>query len=463
MEMNKIYEQIYFSCPSLLQSWFVSFYGLYLKRQRYGRESSQFLDDLFTNEQLERSDISKIQENLFKILVKHAFLEVPFYQKLSEETGLTAQDIKCVGQIVDLPIISKDMIRDNPSFFCAQSYLKGKNGFWLSTSGTSGKPLRVFCDTASRQRHYAFWSRFRGWCALDEPHVRATFFGRIIMLPGRKKPPFWRYDAFGRNYLFSSYHMTDSNLFFYYKKLVKVNPSELIGYPSSLYLLAKYCKKNKLTGIHPKAVITTAETLLSQQRELLEDVFDCPVFDQYGCAEMALFVSQCEHGEYHLHPEHGFLEVLNREGEPVAPDEEGRAVCTSFINMAMPLIRYDLGDLVVMSEKQCHCGRPFPVIQQIVGRVDDVLIAPDGRPLGRLSPVFKGLPGVYESQIIQKDIKTLEIKMVTDDFFTEDSMRAFLYEVRKRVGTDMELKIDLVDEIQKDSNGKFRSVISTIQ
>ncbi|GAB6194027.1 hypothetical protein JCM39068_37790 [Desulfocastanea catecholica] len=221
--------------------------------------------------------------------------------------------------------------------------------------------------------------------------------------------------------------------------------------------------KNKLTDIHPKAVITTAETLLLQQRELIEDVFGRPVFDQYGCAEMALFVSQCEHGEYHLHPEHGFLEVLNREGEQVVPGEEGRAVCTNFVNMAMPLIRYDLGDLVVMSDKNCHCRRQFPVIQQIVGRFDDILIAPDGRPLGRLTPAFKDLPGVYESQIIQKDIHSLEIKMVTDILFTESVMQELIYQLRKRVGKDMNLKIKIVDNIPKDKNGKFRTVISAVK
>ncbi len=283
------------------------------------------------------------------------------------------------------------------------------------------------------------------------------------MTPESNNPPFWRYDAFGKNYLFSSYHMADSNLGHYYEKLVEINPPELIGYPSSLFILAKYCKKNSLTGIKPKAVITTAETLLAQQRELLTEVFGCPVFDQYGCTEMALFVSQCEYGEYHLHPEHGFLEVLNEDGKPVAPGETGRAVCTGFVNMAMPLIRYDLGDQVVMSEKLCLCGRPFPVVQQIVGRIDDILVAPDGRPLGRLDPVFKGLTGIYETQIIQNDRQSLKILMVVDSAFTENNMQEFRYELRKRVGTNMELNIEFVNEIPKDSNGKFRAVVSTIQ
>lgn len=446
-----------------MQAPMVNIYGLKLRQRRFGHETDLHLAQLLDNEKKTIDELRAYQEKSFSDLVAFATSNVPFYKRLVKDNGMAFKDIGQLANIHNLPVISKDMVRKSSHDFCAKMYLKKGKGFWLSTSGTSGKPLNILCDTVSRQRHYAFWERFRSWCGLQKGHIRATFFGRIIISPEKKRPPFWHYDRIGKNYLFSSYHLTEKNLKYYYNHLVKINPSEIIGYPSSLFILAKYCRRNKLNQIRPTAVITTAETLLAQQRALLEDVFQCPVYDQYGCTEMALFVSQCEHGSYHVHSDHGILEVLDHNNQPVEPGIAGRAVCTGFINRAMPLIRYDLGDHIMMTVKKCPCGRPFPVIREIVGRVDDILVAPDGRPLGRLDPVFKGLSGICETQIIQHSRNYLQIKMVVEPFFSNDHMKKFRYELRKRVGKEMKVNIDLVNEIPKNANGKFRAVISYIK
>jgi phenylacetate-CoA ligase len=461
--MNKLIEKAYFNVPVKIQNIIISIYGYHLYKRRFSRGSKGIVDQLCKNETLSYDEIKLLQETLFLRLVSHAFESVPFYREYSKNKGLKAKDIKSLADITKLPIVTKDLVRNNPESFCSDKYLGERDTFWLSTSGTSGKPLKILCDTESRRHHYAFWTRFRKWCGIDYGAKRATFFGRIIMSPDRNKPPFWRYDLFGRNYLFSSYHMSETNVKYYYNKLAALNLPELIGYPSSLYTLAKYCKKHNLEELRPKAVITTAETLLDHQRDLMEKAFQCEVFDQYGSTEMVHFVSQCEHGSYHIHPEHGYIEVLDHKGERALPGIAGTAVCTGFVNMAMPLIRYNLGDQIVIEDKKCACGRAFPVVKQIIGRMDDIIMSPDGRPLGRLDPVFKGLSGIYETQIIQSDIHSLNIKMVVDPAFSEQNMQEFLYELRKRIGNIMNVTITKVDEIPKESNGKFRPVISMLK
>jgi phenylacetate-CoA ligase len=257
--------------------------------------------------------------------------------------------------------------------------------------------------------------------------------------------------------------MSEPNLEHYYGALTKIQPEELIGYPSSLFILSKYIKRRNLKAFRPKAIFTTAETLLEHQRALIEDVFEQMVVDQYGCTEMALFVSQCEKGTYHVHPEHGIVEVLDEHGDPVAPGEEGEAVCTGFVNYAMPVVRYRLGDRLALSDEQCPCGRHFPVIKQIIGRVDDILTTPDGRPLGRLDPVFKGMSGINETQIVQTDPDRLVFRITADHNFSAKNQAELLYEARKRTGGLMRIDIELVNEIPKDRNGKFRSVISQVE
>jgi phenylacetate-CoA ligase len=210
--------------------------------------------------------------------------------------------------------------------------------------------------------------------------------------------------------------------------------------------------------------MTTAETLHDYQRDMIEDVFQCKVRDQYGCTEMAIFVCQCENGRYHINSEYGIVEVVDEMGDTVRAGKEGEVLCTGFVNATMPLIRYRLGDRVTLSENQnCECGRKFPVIDKILGRIDDVLVTPDGRPLGRLDPIFKGTHGIYETQIIQKDIDSLEFKVVKDRNFRPEHIDELIYEIKKRTGNSMKIEVTYVDEIVKDENGKFRSVVSMLK
>lgn len=256
--------------------------------------------------------------------------------------------------------------------------------------------------------------------------------------------------------------MSEDNLFFYYEKLKEIKPIEISGYPSSLYIMSKYIQAHKLEKLQTRFIMTTAETLLDYQREMIEKAFQCAVHDQYGCTEMAIFVSQCEQGSYHVHPEYGVIEVIDSNGNVVEEGQEGEAVCTSFINKTMPLIRYRLGDQLIVRETGCACGRNFPVIEKLLGRTDDILITPDGRPLGRLDPIFKSTRGIIETQIVQTALDTIQLNIVAHESFQEAEKKDLLYEIAKRAGDGMKIHMNFLKEIPRDKNAKFRSVISRI-
>jgi phenylacetate-CoA ligase len=131
--------------------------------------------------------------------------------------------------------------------------------------------------------------------------------------------------------------------------------------------------------------------------------------------------------------------------------------------MAMPMLRYRLGDQLTVTASGCPCGREFPVVTQILGRLDDTLVTPDGRPLGRLDPVFKPLSGIRETQIVQDAPDHLLLNLAVDASFSEADRNSLLYELRKRTGDAMRIDLALVPEIPKERNGKFRSVISTVR
>jgi phenylacetate-CoA ligase len=456
----KDYAQLtYNHAPIFVQNLLVSFYGLKLQNERYGRGADLHYSELLGSEWYGVGQIEDLQNKLFLQIIRHAFNTVPFYRQWQKEAGVDVTCIRSIADVEKLPIISKDQIRKDPSAFCSELYLNKRRAFWLETSGTTGTPLKVLCDWDSRRRHYAFWRRLRSWYGINPGDSRATFFGRIVVPPEQARPPFWRYDRVGKNLIFSSFHLSDENLIHYYQALEKYNPKEVIGYPSSIYLVARYMVRHGKASLRPRCVFTTGETLLPYQREIIEEAFDCRVADQYGCTEMAIFVSQCEKGEYHLHPEHGVVEILE-------PDQngEGVAVCTSFVNRAMPLIRYNLRDNLRLAARECECGRFFPVLDYIAGRADDSILLPDGRRIGRFSPFFKGILGLREVQVVQKEDASLDIYAVADEVESQQAIRnSILQNFKNRLGTEVKLKLHFIKSIDKQKNGKFQAAISLIK
>lgn len=452
--------KLYSKSPILFQNMFVSIYGLKLFYERYlGAKASR--DELIRSQYDSEEIVMSAQLEKLKLLLNHANNSVPYYINLFSQIGFNPSDIRSVNDLVKLPVLKKETIRTQCDALVSKKYDKSKL-IALNTSGSTGKSLKIFVDRESRRKAYSFTSRYHSWAGLDGTH-NATFGGRIIVPQGQSATVYWRYNAAMQNYLFSTYHMSDATLPFYIKKLIEIKPEFIEAYPSAAYILARFIDEKKISGLSPKAILTSGETLFDHQRILIEKAFGCPVFDQYGCTEQALFVSQCECGTYHVHPEFGFVELLDDNDCPVGRGEVGRVVCTSFINQAMPLIRYDIGDLAEWGDGECNCRRHFPIIKKIIGRQDDVIKTPDGRTVGRLDPIFKGLTCIKAAQVIQTKTDEIVIKIVPSDGYTQKNGDNIRNELMQRVGLGVNISISIVDKIDGSGNGKFKSVLSQIK
>jgi phenylacetate-CoA ligase len=218
---------------------------------------------------------------------------------------------------------------------------------------------------------------------------------------------------------------------------------------------------HKTGEISPGMIITSGETLFEDQRKVIEEAFQCKVSDQYGCVEMCIFVGQCERGHYHYRPDYSIVEVIKPNGEVAEPGEEGDIVCTGFINPAMPLIRYRIGDKGLLASHKCSCGLNTPHFEKILGRMDDFILTPDGRHVGRLSPVLKGFP-VKEAQYIQKRLDLVVVRLVKDAHFNSQTSKQLLKEIRKRLGDSIQIEFEFVDAITRGPGGKLRTVVSEI-
>lgn len=459
--MTSLAEKIYFRCPVFIQNVLVSLYGMKLYRERYSKHAEAYLKQLLESEKYTQEEMDQLQERRFLEIAKIAIETVPHYRDWATENGLSMADFTSLADLKKFPILSKESVRANPERFVSDQVKEPEKLIKLHTSGTTGSPMTVYCDADTRTHHYAFFSRLRHWFGLKARSRRATLFGRIIMLPENNRPPFWRYDIAQNNLLMSSYHLKKDNLRHYYDKLVSFRPDEIIAYPSSIYQIALYIQENKLPKLTPRVVFTTAETLLSYQREVIEASIDAPLIDQYGCTEMAFFASQCERGTMHFHPEHGISEIVDSSGGALS-EGVGNMLVTGFVNKDMPLIRYDVGDRVVLDSmyEKCVCGRAFPKISEIQGRVDDVLYNSNGMPIGRLDPVFKGRDEIKKAKIVQDSRGGITIYIESTIKFSSNHKEQIIKELKKRVGVDQEIDVQLVESIEKDRNGKFKAVES---
>jgi len=372
-------------------------------------------------------------------------------------------NIQSISELRKLPILDKEMVRANYNEFIDVNLSKHKFSY-TNTSGTTGTPLRIPVYKKGRQANYAFFERFKRWAGIAEQSRGVTFAGRVLVSPLAMKPPFWRYNYFNKNLQCSSYHLSDKNLYAYYEAIRDFRPDFVDSYPSSIYTVAHFIKERSLPRFSVKAVITSSETLLDYQRKIIEEVFSCRVYDQYGNAEQAAFICQCEAGSYHVNSEYGIVEFINPLTKMEArPGEPAELVCTGFTNRAMPLIRYRIGDIGILSNKSCSCGREFPVVEAISGRSDDLIITREGTVIGRLDPVFKGIgETVIESQIAQVSHEELVLRIVKGRNYSDLDGFKIREEIHKRTGCQFKIDLEYLNAIPREGNGKFRAVISMV-
>lgn len=452
-------EKLYNSAPFWAQNCICSLYGVKLYRERYSTPWSRYYSDLLYSEGLGEDALVEFQKNKFVELLKSAKRDVGYYRDvlpaIFQQGDSSLQELSA-----SVPVLEKDVFRTNLSSFLSQNY-DTKKLVKVNTSGTTGTPMTIYLTPQARKMNYAFFARSKRWAGIDGFERSITFAGRLIVPQEQHRPPYWRTNYFFRNTLFSSYHISSETVPLYIGEIRHIQPYFIDAYPSSLYPLAQYILAEGITSVRPKAIITSAETLLEHQRDVIERAFGCKIYDQYGSAEQVVFACQCEHGSYHLNPEFGYLEVVDKHNGPVGFGELGEFVCTGFTNDAMPLIRYKIGDMGILSKKKCACGRNFPVIEKIVGRMDDILITPDGKYVGRLDPIFKGMSNsIKETQIIQQASDFVEILIVKADGYVEDDGQSVITELKKRMGERIFFKIKYVDEIPRTANGKFRTVVN---
>jgi len=442
----------------------VSAYGFSWRKRRFGGIFTEEYNLAKQRESFLRADWNEYQNFQLQKLLQHSFQNVPFYKNKYTEFGFNLNSLSAIDiqNLHILPVTSKEEVRR----FGTTDLLalnKNKHGSFFSSSGSTGTPVQIYYSHNMHQRWFALYeARVRNWASVSKATPRGMIGGRRIVPDASNNPPFFRYNYFEKQVYFSAYHISPKNIADYAKAFEKYDIEYMTGYAMSNFFLARMFKENNIHVTPLKAVITSSEKLTDEMRKMFLDVYGCKTFDSWSGMEFCGLISECEHGSLHINPDAGIIEVLNDEMKPVGFNEAGNVYCTGLLNFDQPLIRYKIGDKIVLSEKQCGCGRQMPVVKEIVGRTEDIVYGKDGREMVRFHGVFVGLKSVKLSQLIQEDLDTIIIKIVPDGSLQADEKLLIEQRIKSQLG-DIKIHIKEVKNIPLTANGKFKAVISKIK
>jgi phenylacetate-CoA ligase len=438
---------LYKKSPIFVQNILLSTKELARKIIRERRSDDPFTQLIFKNEKAEKELSEYVNERLTATLAESR-KDVPFYKQLGLDNS---------ANLAAFPYLTKMDLNADPDSFKASNH-KGivVNG---TTSGTMGMPLSIPQNLTSVLREQAFLARHLKWAGFEKGDKRAWIRGDLIVPLEQKQAPFWRYSYFEDRIFFSSYHLTSSALSLYIDKMADFGVDIIQAYPSSIVILAKYLDvHDKYYPGKLKSIVTSSEKLSEDDRALIEKRFNCTVFDWYGMFERVAAIANCEHGRYHILTDYSHVELSD------CGDGLHEIIGTNFNNSLYPLIRYRTGDHVVLSDEQsCPCGRVYPIIDHIKGRVADYLTGEDGQIIYSLYHIEKGVDGLMATQFVQDFANEIKVLAVADEQMFDGKQQGILIEnIKQYLGQSMNIVIECVDCLPKTKNGKVRHAICNI-
>jgi phenylacetate-CoA ligase len=429
-----------------------------LKRRKVFR----YWKELDRSQWLPAKEIYQLQFEALRHLVSHTWANCTYYRQAWAERGLGPEQLQAPEDFHRWPLLSREAILENRLRMRAR--VPGMRLLSKSTGGSSGVPLHFDLDTESNERRTAACFRGYSWAGAEPGTKQLHLWGGAL---GSRSP--WKackdylYHYLYRSLYLSTFDLSDDRLLEYFHRLNRYKPDVIVAYTSALYMLARTLQARGLRPFSPRSIVVGAEKLHLFQRELIEKVFQAPVFETYGSREVMLIGAECERRVgLHLTAENLLVEVLDDNGQPTSPGEEGNVVVTDLYNYGMPFIRYRNGDRAVAGWATCPCGRGLPLMKKVVGRRLDVLQTPDGRRIpGEFFPhLMKDFPAVKRFQVVQQEQGRIRIQMVLGANWQEADGRELEQEVCKVTGPSVRIDFIRVDDIPLTGAGKLQVVVN---
>jgi phenylacetate-CoA ligase len=437
--------------------------GLFPLHERLkGHSTVEVLRAMERSQWLPAAELAQLQGGRLRDFLVRIGNHVPYYRALFATLGFDPAAVTSSADLQRLPLTGKADIRANMERLTADNAGKLER---FSTGGSSGEPL-IFYRGKERVSHdvAAKWRATRWW-GVDIGDPEIVVWGSPIELGSQDRVRLVR-DKFLRTELLSAFEMSNANLLQFTRRIRKLRPRMLFGYPSSLALLAEYVTSNGLSvdDLGIKVVFVTSERLYPHQREAIESAFGAPVANGYGGRDAGFIAHQCPQGALHITAEDIVVEIVSAEGEVLPAGEKGEIVITHLATGDFPFVRYRTGDVGSLSNETCSCGRGLPVLAEIEGRSTDFVKAADGTVLHGLALIYvlREIPEVEEFKIVQEAINRMTVQIVTSVTDTAQLERTVTEQFRRRLGDSLVLNFVYVSTIEREASGKFRYVVSQL-
>jgi phenylacetate-CoA ligase len=432
---------------------------VYGQLRGYGRRMIR--RQVLVNARLSRDESDRIATSLFHQRVREAIGLFPAYAEKvrAYRGGLPGENEDIVPD--ELPVWTR---KDQNALFNALVAPPIRGSFVHSTGGSTGVPTRFYVTRESYEWRMAVANRGYSWAGAEEGR-RSYYIWGVPM----KAPPFG--DRFKkklsnklqRRRFFDSFLFGDDKKRKCCGEINRYMPESLVGYAGRLVELARFVEQNPdALSWRARTVVTAAEGLHHEDRELLARRLGDEVFMSYGSREFMLIGMECRHhGGYHISSDNLLVEVVDENGKSLPHGEPGRIVVTDLRNAANPFVRYEIGDLGVMARDACPCGLPFPILDRVEGRIQEVLHTTAGNTLTSLfvPHLMKEFEWVKGYQIIQEETNRIRVRLVCDALPAEKNLLPMIDQFRKTLGQDMIILFERTCELEATANGKTPAVI----
>lgn len=448
---------VYDRVPSAARHLLTSARGLLLAKIRYSGAALNALQRLRKQERWSAAEIHRLQLARLQETLDHARGTTAHYRNYPRISLRSSDDLR------RLPILSREVVRRDPTQFFSDS-VPARERMHAGTTGTTGANLTVAYSERALAENWAFLLRQWAWAGVLPRTPRLTLFGARVVPANRNSPPYWTYNMAERQLLLSIFHLSTRTASDYLDCLSRHAGKVLEGFPSVLAILADFAERRGRT-IPMRAIFTSGEPLYPDVRERIEKAFRARIFDSYGMTELCGLGQECEAGEMHLAPEYGFLEIVNDHGEPVESDEEGHFVWTGFLNAAMPLIRYRVGDRGKWrTGAPCACGRAFPRVIPTITRESDVLRAPDGRLFSprALNQLLKQTTALRFCQFVHDRLDRVVVRGVASGGLALEEVTKVRARLQQLLGNSANVTAELSDAPISRQGGKIPLIVNQV-
>lgn len=426
------------------------------------RKTFRFWRELEDSQWWSRAQLEDVQFQRMRGLIDYCFAHSTYYRDLWMAHGLTPRQLQSLEDFRRWPVTPRQAMHDQRDRI--RSDATGLKVVAKATGGSSGAPLRFVIDHEANDRRTAAALRGYGWAGATpgtrQTHLWGITLGSTSRLRRWKEWLYARY-LYRRDVL-NVFELSDTAIPRFLARIHRFQPDVLVAYANPLYMFAREIEQRGLRAYHPKALIVGSERLHDFQRELIERVFGAPVFDTYGSREFTLIGAECErHTGLHVTMENLLVEIVDETGRLTPPGEEGDIVITDLFNVAMPFVRYAIGDRACAGFGSCPCGRGLPLMHEVSGRQMDILVTTDGRRLpGAFFPhLLKDYPAIRQFQVVQRGSDLVELNLVVDNRWRPDVRESVRRQVQQAVGNATRLLICEVDRIPLTAAGKMRVVM----